>query len=46
MSEFKVGDIVKGISDKYLFTNRDMLKGEVIAINYNSIDIKIIEHKN
>lgn len=45
MSKFKIGDIVKGISNHYNITNYNMAKGEVINIRKNGyIDIKILEH--
>lgn len=40
MSKFKVGDIVKGISDEY-----EMTKGKIVNIRKNGdIDIKVLEH--
>lgn len=29
MSKFKIGDIIKGISDEYRITNREMTKEEI-----------------
>lgn len=44
--KFKVGDKVKGISNEYLITNKDMYLGEIIDISTNTVKIKILEHKN
>lgn len=45
MSKFKVGDIVKGISDEYVITNDEMTKGKIVNIRKNGdIDIKVLEH--
>ena len=48
MNKFKVGDFVKGkINEKYVITNEDMIKGEVIEVYQDGlIDIKIINHKD
>lgn len=42
----KVGDFVKGISDKYNITNKDMTKGVVKAVTDDSktITVKVLEH--
>lgn len=50
--KFKVGDIVKGITDKYGITNTQMYKAEVIKAEYNvaydkfQIVVKVLEHEN
>lgn len=45
--KFKVGDIIKGITDeKYSITNTSMYKAEVISTNENEMTIKILKHKN
>ena len=44
--EYKVGDIVRGLSDEYGITNREMTKGEVIEADETSIKIKVLEHQN
>ena len=41
----KIGDLVKGISDKYGFTNTDMTKGVVTRVDGESITVRILEHK-
>lgn len=47
MSKFKVGDFVKGkINDLYMITNEDMVKGKIIRINDELIDIEVVEHKD
>lgn len=47
MSKFKIGDIVTGTNDSiYMVTNTRMLKGKVVKILNNKIDIEIIEHKD
>lgn len=43
---FKAGDIVKGISDKYGVTNKEMTTGEVVRVGKNSIDIKVLNRKD
>ena len=45
-NKFKVGDIVTGISNKYLVTNKDMKRGLVTEVSNNSIEVKVLEHKN
>ena len=44
--KFKVGDKVKGLSNKYGFTNTDMYLGEVKKVGDNYIEILVLEHKN
>lgn len=44
--KFKVGDMVRGKSDKYTVTNRDMTLGEVMSVEPFGIKIKILEHTN
>ena len=43
---FKVGDKVKGLSNKYGFTNTDMYLGEVKKVGDHSIEILVLEHKD
>ena len=43
---FKVGDKVKGLSNKYGFTNTDMYLGEVQKVGDHSIEILVLEHKD
>jgi hypothetical protein len=43
---FKVGDKVKGLSNKYGFTNTDMYLGEVKKVGDYSIEILVLEHKD
>lgn len=45
---FKIGDIVRGASNVYNITNKDMTKGEVVAVSDNGeyIDVKVIDHTN
>lgn len=45
MSKFKVGDIITGVAGKYGVTNETMIKGKVIRVFDNLIDIHVIEHK-
>ena len=47
MSNFKVGDFVRGISDNYSITNKKMTKGKVVKIykDIKRIEIKVLEHK-
>lgn len=46
-SKFKVGDLVRGISDYYGYTDKDMTKGEVLEVlRGDMIRIKILEHKS
>jgi hypothetical protein len=44
--EFKVGDKIRGISDDYWYTNKDMYLGEVKAILKYGIKIKILKHRD
>lgn len=44
--KFKVGDKIRGISDYYFITNKDMYLGEVIEVSKYSIDIKVLKHKD
>lgn len=44
--KFKVGDKVKGLSNKYGFTNTDMYLGEVKKVGDHSIEILVLEHKD
>ena len=44
--KFKVGDKIKGISDEYVITNKNMLLGEVTDVVTDGIEIKILEHKD
>ena len=44
--EFKVGNKIKGISNKYGITNADMYLGEVKKVGDNYIEILILKHKN
>lgn len=45
MSKFEVGDIIKGISDYYGITNKDMTKGKVVEADNYRICVKILEHE-
>ena len=42
--KFKVGDKVKGISNKYGITNTDMYLGEVKKVGDHYIEILILKH--
>lgn len=44
---FRIGDLVRGVTDKYGYTNKDMAVGEVIDVqeSLNQIRVKIIKHK-
>ena len=43
--KFKVGDEIKGISNNYGITNKDMKRGKVIGIPSNGkINIEVLEH--
>lgn len=42
--KFKVGDLVKGLSDKYGYTNTKMTKGIVKEVCKNLIRVQILEH--
>ena len=44
--KFKVGDIVRGTSERYLFTNSRMTKGRVEKCGETKFDVRIIEHKD
>lgn len=46
MGIYKVGDKVKGISNKYNFTNTNMYLGEVKEIGDHYIKILVLKHKN
>lgn len=41
----KVGNIVKGISDKYATTNKKMKKAIVTKVSGEDITVKILEHE-
>lgn len=50
MSKFKVGDIVRGISNIHAVTSTDMLEGRVLSVTKGFFDqefisIKILKHK-
>lgn len=42
----KVGDFVKGISDKYGITNKKMTKAVVTKVGENEIAVKVLEHED
>ena len=44
MSDIKIGDFVKGISDAYTITDTKMTKGIVTDVIGKAIKVKIIEH--
>ena len=44
--KFKIGDKIKGISDMYNITNKDMYLGEIKEVGEDCIKILILEHKN
>ena len=44
--KFKVGDKVKGISNEYNITNKDMYLGEIKEVDEDSILILVLKHKN
>lgn len=44
--KFKIGDKVKGLSNKYGITNSNMYLGEVKKVGYDYIEILILKHKN
>lgn len=44
--EFKVGDYVRGKSNNYSITNRDMILGEVVESGCRKVQIKILDHKD
>lgn len=45
-TKFKVGDRIRGISDVYIYTDKNMYLGEVKEILENGINIKILKHRN
>lgn len=47
MSKFKVGDIVRGNSNIYVYTNSDMLKGKVVKVDdcTNEIDVEALKFR-
>lgn len=44
--EFKVGDRIRGISDDYCFTDKNMYLGEIKEASKDSIIIKILKHRD
>lgn len=44
--KFKVGDKIRGISDEYNITNKDMYLGEVKKVEEYCIKILVLKHKN
>ena len=46
MSDIKIGDFVRGISDVYTITNTKMTKGIVTYVADKFVKVKIIEHDN
>ena len=42
---FQVGDIVRGISDRYAFTNAGMTRGEVVWARDDKIGVRMLEHR-
>lgn len=44
--KFKVGDKVRGTSDSYFYTDKNMSLGEVVNVTSFEIEIKIIEHSD
>ncbi|WPC07988.1 hypothetical protein [Globicatella sp. PHS-GS-PNBC-21-1553] len=44
--KFKVGDKVRGTSDSYFYTDKNMSLGEVVNVTPFEIEIKIIEHSD
>lgn len=47
MSKFKVGDIVRGISNGYVITDSGMTKGKVKRVNNSSfydMEVEVLEH--
>lgn len=42
---FQVGDIVRGISDRYAFTNTGMTRGVVMWTNGTQIGVRMLEHR-
>ena len=47
MSKFKVGDIVRGNNNNYVYTNSDMLKGRVVEVHdcTNAIDVEALKFR-
>ena len=43
--KFKIGDRIRGISDDYCYTDKNMYLGEVTDASKDSIIIKILKHK-
>ena len=46
MSDIKIGDFVRGISNTYTITNTKMTKGVVTYVADEFVKVKIIEHDN
>ena len=46
MSDIKIGDFVRGISNVYTITNTKMTKGVVTYVADEFVKVKIIEHDN
>lgn len=44
--KFKVGDKIRGISDNYPITNKNMLLGEVTEVLTHGIKIEVLKHKD
>ena len=44
--KFKVGDKIRGISNEYGITNKDMYLGEVKEVNTDFIRILVLRHKH
>lgn len=44
--KFKVGDKIRGISNEYGITNKDMYLGEVKEVNKDFIRILVLRHKH
>ena len=45
-TKFKVGDRIRGISDDYCFTDKNMHLGEIKEASKDSIIIKILKHRD
>lgn len=45
MARFKVGDVVRGITDKYGVTNIKMTAAKVTRVYDNYIEVKVLEHE-
>lgn len=43
---FKVGDKIRGISDDYFYTDKNMYLGEVKEVSKSFIGIKILKHRD